>query len=396
MSTTHRLPSIILCGARGAGKTTVQHILQKKFLYKGVALAGTLKDAVSAIFSYPRDVLDGVTEADRKKRVQVDAHWSNVLNIPDFTMIKAMQLIGTELFRNKFCKDIWIESVKRKHADLATEPYVISDVRYKNEFDAFKKMGFVCVLITRPGLNNEDSHTSEQFHNVVEPDEILTNDGTLDQLTNKIQTILDRHMISTISKNVKVSTLRDIFNDAIKVIQGEHLETVQEVHTNLFRSMVHRIPNEERPCYFSHLGEQWMATISTSCFTTQKIEPPSKSRVSELKITLPFDGTIWFPPEYYKTEVDAKEYHIKLSALQPQLEEISKWVKNWFGDMDHEGCKTKTMVRLHIDQTELCIEFLIQSIPGFWCGVTIQFEVGLSEPIVVSPYAEEESNFNFL
>lgn len=187
--------SIILCGARGCGKSTVQHMLAQYHGYKTTALAGTLKDAVSAIFGYPRDVLDGVTEEHRKIRTYVDPYWSKVLKIPNFSMVYALKHIGTDLFRNTFHPDVWIHSLCRNVTDIRTAPYVVSDVRYANEHSTFKQMGFKCILITRPGTEDLDPHASEQYYKTVKPDIVIVNDGSIESLQERVCDV-----VSTISK----------------------------------------------------------------------------------------------------------------------------------------------------------------------------------------------------
>ncbi len=64
-----------LCGFIGSGKNTVAEQLGSSYrsedgspLFVSVSFAGVLKDAVAATFGWDRDMLEGVTEEDRKER----------------------------------------------------------------------------------------------------------------------------------------------------------------------------------------------------------------------------------------------------------------------------------------------------------------------------------------
>lgn len=107
-----------LCGFQGSGKDTVGDILVKSHGFIRLSFASALKDAVAVLFGWNRDMLEGVTPESRQFREQVDEYWSEKLKIPDFTPRKALQMIGTELFRNHFHSNMWV-STSRKKLDIS-------------------------------------------------------------------------------------------------------------------------------------------------------------------------------------------------------------------------------------------------------------------------------------
>ena len=91
---------ISVSGFIGSGKDTIADYLVTEFGFKRLSFAGTLKDAVAAIFGWDRDLIDGTTKESRIWRDQVDQWWSDRLGIPNLTPRYILQHIGTDVFRN--------------------------------------------------------------------------------------------------------------------------------------------------------------------------------------------------------------------------------------------------------------------------------------------------------
>ena len=62
-----------ICGLIGSGKDTTADYLVNVHQYRRDSYASTLKDVVSAVFGWPRDMLEGRTKHSREWREQVDA-----------------------------------------------------------------------------------------------------------------------------------------------------------------------------------------------------------------------------------------------------------------------------------------------------------------------------------
>ena len=54
-----------ICGLIGSGKGTVADILEQEHGFIKVSFADSLKDAVAAVFGWPRSLLEGDTEESR-------------------------------------------------------------------------------------------------------------------------------------------------------------------------------------------------------------------------------------------------------------------------------------------------------------------------------------------
>lgn len=128
-----------LTGFKGSGKDTVAHIL-KEYDFVQFSFASTLKTILSEIFSWDQSILKGDTSESRKIREQTDEWWSEKLGIPNFTPRMALTSVGTDLFRNKFNDLIWIYSLHKKILNCNADNIVISDIRFKNEFNYVKSL----------------------------------------------------------------------------------------------------------------------------------------------------------------------------------------------------------------------------------------------------------------
>ena len=186
-----------LCGSQGSGKDTVANILISEYGFVKLTFASTLKDVVAILFSWSRDLLEGLTEESRLWRETVDDFWSEKLSIPSFTPRKALQMIGTDLFRINFNNDIWISIVENKISSiLKNNPntnIVISDCRFTNEFSLIKQFPdshIIMILREKNKSINKLYHSSETEWVNYNFDAILQNDNSIDDLKTNLKSLL--------------------------------------------------------------------------------------------------------------------------------------------------------------------------------------------------------------
>jgi len=185
-----------LCGTQGSGKDTVANILISEYGFVKLTFASTLKDIVAILFSWPRDLLEGLTEESRLWRETVDDFWSEKLSIPSFTPRKALQMIGTDLFRIHFNNDIWINIVENKiGATLKNNPntnIVISDCRFANEFSIIKQFpdSHIITILREKNIIQNLAHSSETEWVNYNFDAILQNDNSIDDLKSNLKSLL--------------------------------------------------------------------------------------------------------------------------------------------------------------------------------------------------------------
>jgi len=137
-----------VCGFIGTGKDTVADYLVNIHQYKRESFANSLKDAVATIFNWDREMLEGRTKSSRAWRDKEDKWWAKRLNRPGFTPRLALQLLGTDVLRDHFSKDIWIASLENKLRN-SEDDIVITDCRFPNEIKAIKNLGGIVVRVMR-------------------------------------------------------------------------------------------------------------------------------------------------------------------------------------------------------------------------------------------------------
>ena len=202
-----------LVGFISSGKGATADILIERYGFHRESFANGVKNAVSNVFGWAREMLEGATKESRTWREVPDAWWSEKLGKP-FSPRLALQLMGTEAGRNVFHEDIWVMAMERRMAHMSYN-YVISDVRFPNEIQAIKRMGGKVVRVKRGPepewyecavrTNQLNGWTGEVQHMIQFPDvhysewawcgipldlEPITNDGTLEDLEEKVSLIL--------------------------------------------------------------------------------------------------------------------------------------------------------------------------------------------------------------
>jgi hypothetical protein len=196
-------------GLIGSGKDTAADYLCNVHGFRRDSFANTLKDAVSVIFGWDRTLLEGRTSESRAWREQVDAWWSERLNLPNLTPRWILQHWGTEVCRQGFHDDIWIASLENKMR-RTTDSIVISDVRFPNEIKAIHDAGGMVIrtkrgpdpawfeLAVRAGqcedsrrqLSQLGIHASETSWAGGNIDHAVSNDGTIDELFAQLKTLI--------------------------------------------------------------------------------------------------------------------------------------------------------------------------------------------------------------
>ena len=139
---------VTISGFIGSGKDTASEYLQKKHGFQQVSFAGALKDAVSSVFGWDREMIEGKTAESRAWREQVDAWWANRLDMPQLTPRWILQYWGTEVCRQGFHDDIWIASLENRILRNSGH-VVISDARFPNELQTVKNLGGISVHVVR-------------------------------------------------------------------------------------------------------------------------------------------------------------------------------------------------------------------------------------------------------
>jgi hypothetical protein len=194
-----------VCGLIGSGKDTIADYLVNIHEFRRDSFAATLKDAVSAVFGWDRDMLEGRTRSSREWREQPDAWWSERLG-REITPRWILQWWGTEVCRRGFHDDIWIASLENK-LRATRDDVVISDCRFPNEIAAIRAQGGHVIRVCRGedpawflaaqqclslGLPVPDNlpHQSEWAWASTDFDYVIDNNGLIEQLYSQIDLVV--------------------------------------------------------------------------------------------------------------------------------------------------------------------------------------------------------------
>jgi hypothetical protein len=209
-----------ITGFIGSGKDTIADYLTTYHGFKRISFAASLKDAIANIFGWERELLEGTTKTSREWREQKDVWWSDRLNM-EITPRWVLQYWGTEVCRKAFHEDIWVASLEHKLLS-SKDDVVITDCRFINEVNAIKNAGGITMRVSRgekpiwydlaesvntgrdPSaqrfLGKYNVHASEYSSVGIKYDYYVDNNGTIDDLHNNIQSIINSqsqdHLVS--------------------------------------------------------------------------------------------------------------------------------------------------------------------------------------------------------
>lgn len=194
-----------IAGFKSSGKDTIAEYLINEYGFKRLSFASAVKDILSIMFSWPRDKLEGLTKEDREWREMVDPWWSKKLQMPELTPRFVMQYIATDLFRNHFNQDIWINIVEKQLEENKYTNIVITDCRFQNEINMIKNIGGKIIQVHRnvpewfyKYRSGEDRHEIYLIHRSetewirCHRDYDIDNDNTMEELHKKIKDIVEK------------------------------------------------------------------------------------------------------------------------------------------------------------------------------------------------------------
>lgn len=199
-----------ISGKIGAGKDTVGIIIRQLGFtnnggtWENMKFAGKLKIIASLLTGIP---IEKFEDQEFKKTI-LGSEWGkptkqNPLNaiepFKDTTFVEMMsvrdllQKLGTEAMRNGLHENVWVNALFADYTE--DKQWVITDVRFPNEFKAIKEKGGIVIRVNRPGHGNSmkelaEAHPSETALDGHDFDYVIENDSNLEKLISKVKEIL--------------------------------------------------------------------------------------------------------------------------------------------------------------------------------------------------------------
>lgn len=181
------LPRVIaLCGKKRVGKDTIADYLHQKYGYKNVKFAEPLKTAVKALFGFSDEQIENNKE-------QIDSRWQ-------ITPRETLQFFGSEIMQYQIQKilpeigrEFFSKSLLAKY-NKESDRIVISDMRFLHEYRAIAGISNSLVIkIIKNDVDDGDQHISEVELEKIDPQDIVVNDGSLEELYIQIENILAKY-----------------------------------------------------------------------------------------------------------------------------------------------------------------------------------------------------------
>lgn len=186
-----------IIGEQRAGKSTVAELIRVRLIsdYTILPFAMYLKDMINALIDlepYP-------------SKEQTATALNNK------TLRHAMQTLGTEWGRDCMGDDFWVNRWKLHIARYLNKNcfrdgrrnrhdinIIADDVRFLNEANAIKEMGGMIIEVKKPGttdpeFNENTAHESEVEWRYVQPDIIIENHGTIEELGYMLADLVNEH-----------------------------------------------------------------------------------------------------------------------------------------------------------------------------------------------------------
>lgn len=202
----------ILNSPRWMHNYTCFKVFKKFFVNKWqrASFAGALKGTLAVLLNIPAELFEDrdfkessyiffptitITKNPPKARTLSDKRFSRYLERYDLSFLKtsyitgrqALQCIGTQCFRELFGDDFWVNRTLKDADNL-----IISDLRFRNEYDAVIKNNGICIYIDRgiePG-NHKSEREVFDMYNEGKFSIVINNKGSLKDLFNQCKTII--------------------------------------------------------------------------------------------------------------------------------------------------------------------------------------------------------------
>jgi len=184
-------PKIIgISGKIGSGKSTLSKIIQKKLSkveYQEWNFADNLKKIVAILLGY---TYEEIITTDVK---------SDFIPEIDMNVRQVFQKVGTDCLRNNLHNDIWVISLMLNYIKQNKPNIIIADVRFPNEAKFVLDHDGILIRINR-NLNSTNLVTNLEINNHISEtalddfpfENIIENNGTIDDLENSFMNIINK------------------------------------------------------------------------------------------------------------------------------------------------------------------------------------------------------------
>ena len=184
-----------ISGKAGSGKNTVASLLQEiDHSFEQKAFAAKLKEVASILTGIPVHMFE---DQEFKKETMPEEWWhtdGHTVNKPTYR--RFLQEVATEAMRDQVHPDVWVNALFAdwkgpKMDEYHPSKWIITDVRFPNEYKAIKDRGGIILRVERPGVETM-GHVSERALDEHKFDYVIYNDGSIPDLFKQVLTFYEK------------------------------------------------------------------------------------------------------------------------------------------------------------------------------------------------------------
>ena len=162
--------------------------------------AGKLKTVASLITGIEVEKF----EDQEFKKTNLGPEWG-------MTVRDLLQRLGTEAMRDGLHPDVWVNALMSDYRpgifsgyigdtrrDIPESNWIITDTRFLNEAQAIKDKGGMVIKVDRPGVGPVNGHPSEDALKDYNFDYVIHNDGSINDLDNKVIEFINNSIFTPI------------------------------------------------------------------------------------------------------------------------------------------------------------------------------------------------------
>ena len=162
--------------------------------WKIVKFADALKECAAILLGCDRAKF----EDPEFKNSTLPEEWDNMIAPggwfqKDPTVRNLLQYLGTDAIRNHLHPDAWVNALMNRYSP--DKKWIVTDTRFYNEILAIKSRGGIAIRISRLQNGTNSKHVSETALDEYTFDYDIENNGTKNELVEKVKAILLEHGI---------------------------------------------------------------------------------------------------------------------------------------------------------------------------------------------------------
>jgi len=189
---------VAFSGFKGSGKDTAAKVLIEEYGFTRIFFAEPILQALKVLNPIVWPDPDKFGSVVRFKDVLDQFGWDKA---KQYTEVRRLgQVFGTEVGREFFSEDCWLQIMDKDYPDLSWENtrYVITDCRFENECQFVRDKGGSITWIYRSGTGS-DGHASESDVPFNYASTVLRNDTTIEDLHDSVRLLMKMRGIDSAS-----------------------------------------------------------------------------------------------------------------------------------------------------------------------------------------------------